>query len=315
MTNAQRHIHPDDSLELLSAYLDGELDVVERRRADELLRDCGACVAELHELRLLRQALRALPAPLPRRSFTLDPAAVRPRMRLFPVLRFASLVSALLLVVILGVDIFSRAGTPPQAASVRAPAAAPAAEPVQELAAESVTEGPLAAQEDAPAAGGAAPEPTEEVMAAAGAAAASTQAAAVLASAVPEPTEEAARKVPEPSPVQSGAGAEQSDAGAAPPAGAAENAMEADETAPPSAADALLPGIATEDYGGAGASSVLTKSDTSSQDTARLEAPGLPADAAPVEQPANPWLLAELILAALVVVLGGAAWWAARQQL
>ena len=225
MTDAQRHIHPDDNLELLSAYVDGELDVVERRRADELLRDCGACVAELHELRLLRQALRALPAPLPRRSFTLDPAAVRPRMRLFPVLRFASLVSALLLVVILGVDIFGGAGTPPQAASVRAPAAAPVAEPVPELAAESVTEGPLAAQEDAPAAGGAAPEPTEEVMAAAGAAVASTQAAAVLASAVPELAEGAARKMPEPSPTQSGAGAEQSgagaeqsEAGAAPPA-------------------------------------------------------------------------------------------------
>jgi predicted anti-sigma-YlaC factor YlaD len=313
MTNALRHIHPDDSLELLSAYLDGELDVVERRRADELLRDCGACVAELHELRLLRQALRALPAPLPRRSFTLDPAAVRPRMRLFPVLRFASLVSALLLVVILGVDIFGGAGTPPQAASVRAPAAAPVAEPVPELAAESVTEGPLAAQEDAPAAGGAAPEPTEEVMAAAGAAVASTQAAAVLASAVPELAEGAARKMPEPSPTQSGAGAEQSEAGAAPPAEAVQNAMPADQTAPE--ADALLPGSATEAYGGAGGSSVLTKSDTSSFDTATLEAHEQPADAAPAEQPGRRWRLAELILASLVVVLGGASWWAARQQL
>jgi uncharacterized protein HemX len=89
--------------------------------------------------------------------------------------------------------------------------------------------------------------------------------------------------------------------------------MPADETAPE--ADTLLPGIATEAYGGAGASSVLTKSNTSSRDTATLEAQAQPANAAPAEQPSNPWLVAELILAALVVVLGGAAWWAARQQL
>src|SRR4051794_34767405 len=106
MTNVPRHIHSDDTFELLSAYLDDALDVVERRRADTLLHDCAACAQELDELRALRQALRALPVPLPKRSFTLDPAVARPRMRLFPILRFASLVSAMLLVVILGIDAF-----------------------------------------------------------------------------------------------------------------------------------------------------------------------------------------------------------------
>ncbi len=76
MTTYPRHTHTNDTSELLSGYLDGALDVVERRRADQLLADCAACAAELADLRTLRTLLRELPTPLPRRSFTLDPDVV-----------------------------------------------------------------------------------------------------------------------------------------------------------------------------------------------------------------------------------------------
>ncbi|HSH82685.1 MAG TPA: hypothetical protein VLA19_29485, partial [Herpetosiphonaceae bacterium] len=104
MTTFGRHTHSDDTGELLSAYLDNALDVVERRRADQLLSVCAACAAELADLRALRTLLRELPTPLPTRSFTLDPARVRARPRLFPVFRIATFATALLLVAVIGVD-------------------------------------------------------------------------------------------------------------------------------------------------------------------------------------------------------------------
>src|SRR5919199_1937605 len=107
MTSFQGHTHPDDTNELLSSYLDDALDAAERRRVDELLQTCPGCATDLADLRTLRAALRVLPAPLPRRSFTLDPAVVRPRSRLFPIFRFASLAAAVLLFLVLGVDALS----------------------------------------------------------------------------------------------------------------------------------------------------------------------------------------------------------------
>src|SRR5919199_6796242 len=107
MTSFRGHTHPDDTNELLSSYLDDALDPAERRRADELLRTCPGCAADLADFRTVRAALRTLPAPLPRRSFTLDPAVVRPRSRLFPIFRFASLAAAVLLFLVLGVDALS----------------------------------------------------------------------------------------------------------------------------------------------------------------------------------------------------------------
>src|SRR5688500_7232984 len=104
MTTIPRHTHSEDTAELLSSYSDDALDVVERRRAEALLQSCGACAADLADLRSLKAALEALPAPLPRRSFTLDLASLQPRRLLFPIFRFASLAAAILLVVTLGVD-------------------------------------------------------------------------------------------------------------------------------------------------------------------------------------------------------------------
>lgn len=99
------HNHSEDISELLSAYSDGNVDLVERRRVEAYLQRCPACAQELQELRLLKQMLRELPTLQPRRSFTLDPTQVAPPRRLlFPTLRWATLVAAALLVVLLGVD-------------------------------------------------------------------------------------------------------------------------------------------------------------------------------------------------------------------
>lgn len=112
------HTHPDDTSELLSAYSDNAVDVLERRRTEEYLQQCAACVQELRELRMMKELLRELPYVQPPRSFTIDPAtAPRPRWLLFPTLRLASLVATMLFVVVLGVDGFnagmnSEAGSP-----------------------------------------------------------------------------------------------------------------------------------------------------------------------------------------------------------
>ncbi len=112
------HTHSDDTSELLSAYSDDAVDVVERRRAEDFARSCPACAQELRELRLFKQVLHELPNVQPRRSFTIDPAtAPRPRWLLFPTLRFASLVTSLLLLIVLGVDGLSSFGTSPTANS------------------------------------------------------------------------------------------------------------------------------------------------------------------------------------------------------
>src|SRR3954454_9691526 len=104
MTNLGQHTHPDDLSELLSAYVDDAVDVVERRRVEAALESCAACAADLADLRSLHTMLRQLPPPLPRRSFTIDPATVRPQRRLFPIFRFASLAAALLLLFVVGFD-------------------------------------------------------------------------------------------------------------------------------------------------------------------------------------------------------------------
>lgn len=162
------HNHSEDTSELLSAYSDDAVDVVERRRAEQYLARCAACGQELRELRMLKQILRDLPSVQPRRSFTIDPATVAPPRRLiFPTLRWASLVATLLLVVLLGVDALggSMAESPQSSATMQrqaddsaggttamefAPRAAPAAE--QPAAAAMPESAPMPTAEASPAA-------------------------------------------------------------------------------------------------------------------------------------------------------------------
>lgn len=322
MINLPRHNHTEDTFELLSGYLDDALDLVERRRADTLLRDCSACASELEELRMLQQTLRALPVPMPKRSFTLDPATVKPRMRWFPIFRFASLVSAMLLVVILGLDTLGGAGSAQDTtAALQAPA--PAAESQLRTAPQS-TEGSAAASApaaeapvaEAPAiAGGLPPEDgAEDALSTAPEAAAApsveTPEVAAMGDAVPEANEEAEAQTAKTPPDVTAAPAQ------ADPDAARNSDAPVDETASVMAAEAAPEStVAPEAFSGAAGAAPLTNSDTSSPDTTSLQAPLTAPGPGSADQPLNLWLVAEIILAILVVVLAGATWWTARQRL
>jgi hypothetical protein len=102
----------NDTNAMLSAYVDGELDFADRRRVEELIRSDSSYAQEVEELRLLKGWLQDLPTPAPRRSFTLDPAtAPRPRRLLFPTLRWATAVAAVLLMLTVSVDVLENIGS------------------------------------------------------------------------------------------------------------------------------------------------------------------------------------------------------------
>jgi anti-sigma factor RsiW len=79
MTTVSEHAELNEHL---NAYLDGALDQATLRRLERHLRSCELCRADLDQLRLTRDALRALPALRAPRPFTIPvapvPAAVRP---------------------------------------------------------------------------------------------------------------------------------------------------------------------------------------------------------------------------------------------
>lgn len=58
-------MNPHDELELLSSYLDGELDASERSRLDTHMTTCADCRATLAGLRATIADLKALPEPVP----------------------------------------------------------------------------------------------------------------------------------------------------------------------------------------------------------------------------------------------------------
>lgn len=300
MKNAPRHIHSDDTSELLSSYIDDAVDLVERRRVDQLLRECNACVMELEDLRGLRQLLRGLPAPMPRRSFTLDASVAAPRMRLFPIFRFASLAAALLLFVVLGVDALGQGGEQGQPTAASQPAAevAPLTQEQSRTMSSAATAAPeaAAANEPLPAAGGAATEPTAEAAAELAPDVAAMQAPATAAAATGEEQEAPAQDSPvEPTMGIAGAAPEQ-DLGL-------DDEQNSDSADVPADPDAALK-----------SSTTLSNNDASSPDTTTLEEPqALPEE--PADRPwQDSWRVAEALLAALVVALGGATWWSARQE-
>jgi hypothetical protein len=109
----------EDDQELLSAYLDNQLSAAERLTFERRLQSNTALQDELQELRALKSLLGDLPALMPARSFTLDPATVAPprRFALFGVLRLGSLLATLLLALTFTFDFFGPARMPqaPQA--------------------------------------------------------------------------------------------------------------------------------------------------------------------------------------------------------
>ena len=329
MNNVPRHTHPEDTSELLSSYLDGALDIAERRRTEAFLQSCPACATDLADLRSIRALLRELPAPVPPRSFTLDQSVARPRLRLFPIFRSASLVAALLLVVVLGVDVLGRdsrmaattalapaagqtgGGPAPESGlslrSAATPAAAAAAPPPQG-----------AAEAGAGAAGAATTGAAAGEAALAPAQAAATAAAAAGGSARTEATVTAAGEAAQTTgqaEATAEAAAEAAGGAAATEVGA--TAADALQSVPtPEALQTPAPQeeiAANEAYPAPGEE--LSKTDSSSVGTSTLDQPTLRPEQAARPRITNPWRVLEYLLAALVLFLGSAAWWTARRQL
>jgi len=102
-------------LEALSAYLDGELPPRQRARLEARLESDPALGSALEELRHTRAVLRsALVARAPR-NFTLradQVAQPAPASRLYPVMRYASAIATVLLVVVFIGDVLSGVGFP-----------------------------------------------------------------------------------------------------------------------------------------------------------------------------------------------------------
>jgi anti-sigma factor RsiW len=100
---------PARDLELLSAYLDGELSARDLARLlPRLEREPGLKQA-LEEMKAVVQQLGSLPeAPLPR-SFTLTPetTGLRSRPRVYPVFQFATALAAIVFVALVGLDTFT----------------------------------------------------------------------------------------------------------------------------------------------------------------------------------------------------------------
>ncbi len=300
MTNSPHHIHADDTSELLSSYLDDGLDPGARWRVDDLIRTCPGCAADLDDFRRLRTALRALPAPLPRRSFTLDPAQARPRWRLFPIFRLGSLVAALLLFFVLGVDAVGLPRSRPTSAAL-APAgntaqSAPAAKAQSYSARSAATSvvgqayGQAASAESG--AGAAAPPAAPAGQAEAGA----TQAAALEAPAAG--TAGAATT----------GGAMVSGAATTEPAVSSLRALTAPASTP---AEATL---ASPAAGGAAPPQALHRTENSPPRTTTLDTSGAVAAPGPVRPSVRPIRIFEYALAVAAVGLGLAAWWVGRRR-
>lgn len=98
--------------EALNAYLDDALSPRERQVLEADLQRNAVLRAELEQLRLVRQELRALPRRRVPRSFSLDPALYGPpkaqrSQQLYPLLRGATALTALLFVFVLGLSLLN----------------------------------------------------------------------------------------------------------------------------------------------------------------------------------------------------------------
>ncbi len=156
----------------LSAYLDGQLSPKESARLEEKLQARADLREALNELSQTRSLLRSQPAVRAPRNFTLTPTMVgiRPAparsFQLFPAMRLASVMAAVLLVVVLAGDFLTGGRQPAfvpvafQSMPMSAPAAemksaaeeAPALQAEAAMEAPAPTEAPAAAVMEAPAA-------------------------------------------------------------------------------------------------------------------------------------------------------------------
>jgi anti-sigma factor RsiW len=103
-------------LELLSAYLDGELKPAETLRLETRLKTDPELVSALEDLRATRALLRKLPLRKAPRNFTLTRQMVAknpPLPRSYPWLRLATMTAALLFFFSFGINFLTTRLTPP----------------------------------------------------------------------------------------------------------------------------------------------------------------------------------------------------------
>ncbi len=139
----------DADLELLSAYLDGQLNPAERSALEQRLEGEPALRANLTELRATVSMLQGLTPVRPPRSFTLDAQVVAPkRSWSFPWMQAGSALIAVTLMLVFGFVLTFRGGGSPSASS-SAPSGAGQPAP---MAAAAPTSAPAAEQPTAAAA-------------------------------------------------------------------------------------------------------------------------------------------------------------------
>jgi hypothetical protein len=96
-------------LELISAYLDGQLPEAQRRQLRQRMAQDAAFKQAFEDLRLTRLALRSAPKIKRRRSFTLSPEMVGQRTRVFGLQaasRLVAVVATVMLAVVFAGDVF-----------------------------------------------------------------------------------------------------------------------------------------------------------------------------------------------------------------
>src|SRR5690242_9748759 len=103
--------------ELLSAYLDEQLNSSESARLESSLNSDPQLASVLNDLRATRSLLRKLPARRAPRNFTLTRKMVGqnpPLPRAYPIFRFATALATLLFIFSFGLNSINRAALSPQ---------------------------------------------------------------------------------------------------------------------------------------------------------------------------------------------------------
>lgn len=129
--------------ELLTAYLDDALSPAERSQFEAVLAQDEALAAQVRQQRLIKQRLSAMPRRRVPRTFALDPAIYgkptpQPLFRLYPALQTATVLAALMLMFLVGLEAF---GGVAQQATLEAPVAM--VEESEETAVMSAAEAPV----------------------------------------------------------------------------------------------------------------------------------------------------------------------------
>ena len=100
--------------EMLAAYIDDALSPTERRQFEAQLARDEALAAKVRQQRLIKQRLSTMPRRRVPRTFALDPAVYgkptpQPLFRLYPALQAATVLAALMLMFLVGLEAFGGA--------------------------------------------------------------------------------------------------------------------------------------------------------------------------------------------------------------